>query len=517
MPTSITPPVEPATRGRNPYDTSGLERGADGIARYRGRPPSLVHMLAASVERAPDAVALVEIGGDSLTYRELWERAARVAGGLRAAGVSAGARVAIRLPNGIDWVLAFFGAQLAGAVAVPINTRLTEEEIAHLLDDSGSSFTFSAGEALPDAGPLEVDDTTPSDLAAIFYTSGTTGVPKGAALTHDNFLSNTENGMRCHFLGPADGPGMSSVIAVPLFHVTGCNGQLVPLLDVGGRVELLSSPLDFDGFFEAIGEHHVTGVVGVPAIYFAMLRSPRFAELDVSHVERVSYGGAPISEPLVRKIQAAFPNSRVGNGFGLTECAGLATYLPHEEAASHADSVGFAAPAVDLAIAAPDPETGVGELLIRGPTVAAGYWHDEQMTAQTFVDGWLRTGDVARVDSDGLLYVVDRKKDMINRGGEKVYSLEVENVLAGAPGVGEVAVLAVPDDMMGEKVGAVVVPLPGAHVEVPSVLAYGAEQLADFKVPQYVAVREQPLPRSSAGKVLKGALRQQTSWGEARR
>ena len=200
-----------------------------------------------------------------------------------------------------------------------------------------------------------------------------------------------------------------------------------------------------------------------------------------------------------------------------TECAGLASYLPHEDSATHADSVGFAAPAVDFAIAEPDPASGVGELLIRGPTVAAGYWRDEQASAQTFVDGWLHTGDVARVDSEGLLYVVDRKKDMINRGGEKVYSLEVENVLAGAPGVGEVAVLAVPDDMMGEKVGAVIVPLPGADVEVSSLLAHSAEQLADFKIPQYVALRELPLPRSSAGKVLKRALREQTSWGAARR
>jgi acyl-CoA synthetase (AMP-forming)/AMP-acid ligase II len=509
-----SPRIEVAPRGRNPFDTSGLERDAAGVARYPDLHQSLVHMLAASVARDPGAVAIVEVGGDSLTYRELWERAARVAGGLRAAGVAPGERTAIRMHNCIDWVLAFFGSHMAGAVVVPINTRLTDEEVGYVLEDSGSRFVFSGASPLPDDKPLVVDDGGPDDLAAIFYTSGTTGAPKGAMLTHANLLANSENGIRCHHISRAEGPSMSTLIAVPLFHVTGCNMQLVPLLDIGGRVELLANPLDFEGFFEAVGKHRVTGIVGVPAIYHALLRTPGFPELDVSRVQRVSYGGAPIAESLVREIQAAFPHSRVGNGFGLTECSGLATYLPHEEAATHADAVGFAAPAVDLAIAEPDPETGIGELLVRGPNVAVGYWNQTAATAEAFAEDWLHTGDVARVDSDGLLYVVDRKKDMINRGGENIYSLEVENTLAGAPGVGEVAVLSVPDDMMGEKVGAVLVPLPDTSLDVSSVLTHCEHHLADFKVPQYVVVREQPLPRSSVGKVLKGALREQITWAE---
>jgi acyl-CoA synthetase (AMP-forming)/AMP-acid ligase II len=416
------------------------------------------------------------------------------------------------MPNGIDWVLAFFGTHLAGAVAVPVNTRLTDDEASFVIEDSGSAFTFSTNAPLPEAKPFAVDDLCPDDLAAIFYTSGTTGRPKGAALTHANFLANSENGIRCHHIDRSEGPAMSTLIGVPLFHVTGCNTQLVPLLDVGGRVEILSSPLDFDGFFEAVGKHRISGIVAVPAIYYALLRSPRFAELDVSGVERVSYGGAPIAEGLVREIQAAFPHSRVGNGFGLTECSGLASYLPHEEAVRHADSVGFAAPAVDLAIADADRESGVGELLIRGPNVVRSYWSNAEATAEAFVEGWLHTGDLGRVDADGLLYVVDRKKDMINRGGENVYSLEVENVLAGAPGVGEVAVLPVPDEMMGEKVGAVIVPLPGKRVEIDPLLTHCGRHLADFKLPQYVVVRSEPLPRSSVGKVLKGTLRAETTW-----
>jgi acyl-CoA synthetase (AMP-forming)/AMP-acid ligase II len=171
-------------------------------------------------------------------------------------------------------------------------------------------------------------------------------------------------------------------------------------------------------------------------------------------------------------------------------------------------------PVVDLALGEPDAETGVGELLVRGPNVVQGYWNKPEATAETFTEGWLHTGDLARIDGDGLLYIVDRKKDMINRGGENVYSIEVENVLAAAPGVGEAAVVAVPDEMMGEKVGAVVVPAAGAALDVDAVIGHCRRQLADFKVPQYVSVREEALPRNPGGKLLKTRLRDETEWGE---
>jgi acyl-CoA synthetase (AMP-forming)/AMP-acid ligase II len=171
-------------------------------------------------------------------------------------------------------------------------------------------------------------------------------------------------------------------------------------------------------------------------------------------------------------------------------------------------------PVVDLALDEPDPETGVGELLVRGPNVVQGYWNKPQATAETFVEGWLHTGDVARIDDDGLLYIVDRKKDMINRGGENVYSIEVENALAGAPGVGEAAVVAVPDEMMGEKVGAIIVPAPGRQLDIEAVLSHCRARLADFKVPQYISVREDSLPRNPGGKLLKAQLRDETNWGK---
>jgi long-chain acyl-CoA synthetase len=505
--------VQALPRGRNPFDESGVERGADGTARYLGRPESLVELLRTSVERDASATAVLEVGGPSISYGELWERSARVAGGLRDAGVGRTDRVAIRLANGIDWVLAFFGSQMLGAVVVPVNTRFTEDEVAYVVEDSGARYTFAAGAPLPVGEPVEPETLGSDELAAIFYTSGTTGFPKGAMTSHGNFTTNSENAFRCLATDRSEGPGISTLVSVPLFHVTGCNSQLIPVLEVGGRVEILSGPLDLDGFFQAVGENGVNQLVSVPAIYHAVVRHPRFAEIDVSRVRWVSYGGAPIAESLVETIKQSFPQARVGNGFGLTETCSLTSFLPHEEAGAHADSVGFAMPVVDLTIDEPD-EHGVGELLVRGPNVVQGYWNKPEATAETFVDGWLHTGDIARIDGDGLLYIVDRKKDMINRGGENVYSIEVENALAGAPGVGEAAVVAVPDDMMGEKVGAVIVPSAGGELDVPAVIAHVRSQLADFKVPQYVAVRTDPLPRNPGGKLLKKQIRDETDWGE---
>jgi long-chain acyl-CoA synthetase len=502
---------DPAPRGRNPFDSSGVERGADGIARYTDRPDSLVHMLRATVERVGDGLAVAEIGGGQVTYRELWDRAARVAGGLRGEGVERGDRVAIRLINGLDWVLAFWGAQLAGAVVVPVNTRFKDSEVDYVLDDSGASYVF--GE-LPDGDPVVVEDLGPDDLAAIFYTSGTTGFPKGAMTSHANFLANSENAVRCIGIDRDSRDDHATIINVPLFHVTGCNSQLVVTHELGGRVYVLANPLDIEGFLRTASEERVDMLTSVPAIYHALTRHPAFADADLSSVEYLSYGGAPIAASAVHKIIDAFPEARVGNGFGLTETSSLTSYLPHEEATDHADSVGFAMPVCDLAIDDPDPDTGVGELLVRGPNVVQGYWNKPDATAEAFVDGWLHTGDLGRIDDDGLLYIVDRKKDMINRGGENVYSIEVESALAGAPGVGEVAAVGVPDDMMGEKVGAVIVPTSEGAVDVAAVLAHARERVADFKVPQYLALRSEPLPRNPGGKVLKAQLRDETDWGE---
>jgi len=485
------------------FDTSGIERGADGIARYTDRPPSLVAMLRNTVDRAGDREAIVEIGGERLTYAQLWDRAARVAGGLKDEGVGAGDRVAIRLGNGADWVIAFWGAQLLGAVVVPVNTRFAETEVQYVLDDSGATYVFEDDAALPDGEAFVAEGLEPDDLAAIFYTSGTTGFPKGAMLTHANFLANCETARRV--VGLPREVDLRTLVSVPLFHVTGCNSQLLVACELGGTTVIMPA-FEVKAFLEAIAAERIDMLTTVPAIYWLAISQPEFADTDVSSVQWASYGGAPIAPELVRRIMEAFPNARVGNGFGLTECSSIATFLPHEYAESRPETVGFAAPVVDVEVLDPDDE-GAGELLIRGPNVCAGYWRKPEQTAETFVDGWLHTGDVARIDDDGFVQIVDRKKDMINRGGENVYCVEVENALAACPGVGEVAVVGVADDMMGEKVGAVIVPAPGHQFDVEVVMARAREQLADFKVPQFVCVLGEPLPRNPGGKVLKAQLR----------
>ena len=501
----------PPPRGANPFDDTGVQPDSDGVRRYPALHESLVEMLSDSVRADPHAEALVQVGGERISYNQLWDRAARVGGGLRAAGISTGDRVAIKLPNSIDWVVAFFGTLMAGAVVVPVNTRLTEPEAAYIISDSGSSYVFSPGSPLPEGSPLVHEGARRTDVAAIFYTSGTTGFPKGAMHTHENVLANVETVYRVSDIPRDAGREMRTLVVVPLFHVTGCHSQTLPALRIGGAA-VIDAAFDGRRMIETLEQERITACTAVPAIYYYILNHPDFTPAKVAGVRWASYGGAPIAPDLVHQIGDRFTGARLANGFGLTECTSIATLLPHEWAADHADSVGFAAPHAEVATDKTSfgDNGDLGEILIRGQSVCAGYWNKPVATAETFVDHWLHTGDVGRVDADGLVFVLDRIKDMINRGGENVYCVEVENALIGAPGVGEVAVVGVPDSMMGEKVGAVIVPLPGTTVDPSAVVAYAREHLADFKVPQFIAVRPDPLPRNPNGKVLKAPLREGT-------
>jgi len=230
----------------------------------------------------------------------------------------------------------------------------------------------------------------------------------------------------------------------------------------------------------------------------------------------VAYGGAPMPPDLIGRILEAFPTARVGNGFGLTETTSVATFLPHEYSRLRPETVGFAAPVVDVKLDEEGFESGVGELLIRGPNVVKGYWNKPEATAEAFAGGWLHSGDLARIDKQGFVQIVDRKKDMVNRGGENVYCVEVENALAAHPAVFEVAVLGVPDEMMGEKVGAVIVLKPQKTPDdAGDLLDFAQERLADFKLPQYVVIRREALPRNPGGKILKKRLRQEVDWSTA--
>jgi len=493
-----------------PFDMSGIGRGDDGVLRYEGRPASLVAMLRASVDREPDAEAIVELGGGRVSYEQLWDRSARVAGGLRDAGVRRGDRVAIRLGNGLDWCLGFFGVQLAGAVAVPVNTRLAEAEVDYVVGDSGATHVLAPGAPLPDGAPMATEDLAPSDLAAIFYTSGTTGFPKGAMTTHENFLANTETCRRVIDLEPRS--HLRNLVSVPLFHVTGCNSQLLVTTELGGTTVVMPT-FDVHAFLAAIAAERIDMLTSVPAIYWLAMNQPEFATTDVASVRWLTYGGAPTPPDVVGRIREAFPSASLGNGFGLTETASVATFLPNAYCLTRPETVGLAAPVVELDLTGIEDGGDVGELLVRGQNVVAGYWAKPEATADTFSSGWLNSGDLARIDDEGFVQIVDRKKDMVNRGGENVYCVEVENALIEHPGVFEVAVMGVPDTMMGEKVGAVIVLAPGSEASAGDVVGFARERIADFKVPQYVAFRDEPLPRNAGGKVLKPVLRKETTWG----
>ena len=507
------PPVIEIPRDHNPFPITGVSRDANGVPHYDDLPATLLDVLAEQVDQRPDSEAVVELGADRLTYRQLWDRASRVAGGLRAAGVRPGDRVAVRYPAGINWVLAFWGTVMAGGIAVAVNTRSAQPEVQFVVSDSGTRVDLAPDTPLPDARPYVTERLDRADTAALFYTSGTTGHPKGVPTTHEAFLTNTENAVRC-LEQPRDlGEGMRTLISVPLFHVTGCNSQLLVAARLGGAPVIMPA-LNLDELIAVLTAERISAMVTVPAIYSLLLRHNGFAGTDVSGVRWAAYGGAPIAPSLVRSVKEAFPQAKVFNGYGMTETASLMTVLPGRDTVEHADSVGYAVPSVDLGVVPfAGDEPGVGELVTRGANVTASYWNRPDATLATFADGWLHTGDVVRVDDAGRVHIIDRLKDIINRGGENVSSVEVEAVLLAAPNVADACVLAVPDDVMGEKVGAV---LFGGRedIDVPAVLEHCRGQLADFKVPQYVTVVDEALPRNAGGKLLKGKLRGLVRWGD---
>ena len=398
-----------------PFDSSGVFRGEDGVLHYEGLHRSLVEMLRETAERVPDREAVVEVGGSALTYREYWDAAARVAGGLAAAGIERGDRVAIRLPNGVDWTVAFFGSLMAGAIVIPVNTRFAEPEIQYVLEDSQAKHVFMPGEALPAGDPFVLEDIGPADVAAIFYTSGTTGQPKGAMTTHENFLSNVETVLRSSFQGADEDVRM--LISVPLFHVTGCNSQLLVTARLGVPSVILPA-FNVKDFLKAVVDYRTDCVVGTPAIFWLAINQPDFRNLDVSHVRWAVYGGAPMPPEQVIQMMHDFPNARLGNGYGLTETSSVTTFLPHEYCEDHPETVGFAAPVSELRLETEGFEGGAGELLVRGPQVVAGYWRKEEAHG--------RRGDYRRRrlrldrrpheghDQPG------RRERLLDRGGERV-------------------------------------------------------------------------------------------------
>jgi long-chain acyl-CoA synthetase len=472
-------------------------------------------------------------------------------------GVDKGDRVAIAMRNYPEWSIAFWAAAAAGAIVVPLNAWWTGGELRYGLADSGSKVLVCdrrreqalAGEwgALPDletvivarpGGPVDAghldwaevlgdppEDVTlpevplgPEDDATIFYTSGTTGAPKGALGTHRNICGNpmslvyvtVRNATRAGVEAATSAGQNAMLLSVPLFHATGCHSILAVNVLTGGKLVMMHR-WDPGRALELIERERVTTFGGVPAMVMQVLDHPDFGSRDLSSVKSVSYGGAPAPPDLVRRIRAHFPESQPSNGYGLTETSSVSTMNQGQDYVAKPDSVGPPVPVVDVKVVDPGgeevPVGSVGELWIKGPNVVRGYWRKPEATAAAITDGWLHTGDIARLDEEGFVYIVDRAKDMLIRGGENVYCVEIESVLHEHPDVADAAVIGIPHDVLGEEVGAVVVLHPGAGVDEAGLQEWVGARLAAFKVPVRIWFSSEPLPRNPAGKILKRQLR----------
>ncbi|WP_229052560.1 class I adenylate-forming enzyme family protein [Aeromicrobium sp. Leaf350] len=497
--------IFPITRGQDGTGgASGVLRRSDGAVGYETLPRSVLHALRNCSETHPNGLALVDVDGREITYAELWDRVQRIAGGLRSEGVSAGDRVALVLSNSAAFVEIFFGIMAAGAIAAPLNTRLSPAELEHILRDCDPARVFRSIDEVPLGDPIWDSSVAGRDLAAIFYTSGTTGGPKGATSSHEALLSVVESVRRTFGLPSHDEGQVTTVAAVPLFHVTGCSGQMIVTLLVGGTVVIQAAPQAAE-YLDLVERHRANFLVLVPALYYALVRDPSFSPSRVRSVRWAVYGGAPVSPELVAMIADGFTGAVIANGFGMSETSSLATVIMGDEALQHPDSIGYPVPAMDVGILDADPRSGVGELVVRGQTVTRGYWASDGLRPPETVEGWMRTGDGGRIDADGRIYLVDRLKDMINRGGENVFSVEVESALLAAPGVLDAVVVGIPDARLGERVGAVIV--PGPDFEARTVIEHVATNVAAFKVPERLHLRTAALPRNAAGKTLKRELR----------
>jgi long-chain acyl-CoA synthetase len=371
---------------------------------------------------------------------------------------------------------------------------------------------------MPDS-PIDEDD-----LFAICYTSGTTGQPKGATLTQRQVIANLQNIIVLGFAAVMRGTPppeveskvqSASLLVVPLFHVTGCLSTMTLNYATGAKLVLMPvGRFDPDVAMQIIERERITSIGGVPTVMWRILESPNLGRWDLSSVQRASYGGAPAAPELVERIEQVFPRLRstLTTAYGLTETASVATAHGGEDYFTHPGSVGRAAPTIELRVVDESgrevPAGERGEIWIKGPTVMnRGYWRRPDANEASFTDGWFHTGDIGYLDADGFLYLVDRAKDMIIRGGENVYCVEVEHVLFDHPDVIDAAVVGVPHRTLGEEVKAVVQLRAGATTTVEELRAFCRKHLADFKVPEYVEIRDEPLPRNPAGKVLKNLLR----------
>ena len=457
---------------------------------------NLATNLTATARIHPSRAALA-LGNHELTYAELDHASAKVAGLLRARGVSAGDRVGVMLPNVPQFAMAYYGVLRIGGIVVPMNPLLKAREIEHHVSDSGASLVLDDAAALPGDAPADpgVAERSADDTAVILYTSGTTGRPKGAELTHGNLMRNAEVMRELIDVESED------VIlgALPLFHSFGQTCGLNTAVATGACLALIPRFLPGD-VLELIERRQVTVFEGVPTMYAALLQAAE--RHDTSSLRVCVSGGAALPLEILNGFEAAF-GCVVLEGYGLSETSPVASFnRPHLRKAG---SIGTPVDGVELRLLDPTPE-GVGEIAIRGHNVMKGYWRNPEATAQAIdADGWFRSGDLARADEDGCYFIVDRKKELIIRGGYNVYPREIEEVLYEHPAVREAAVVGIPHLDLGEEVGAAVALKEGAETDEAEVREFVRSQVAAYKYPRHVWFVDE-LPKGATGKILKRAI-----------
>ncbi len=527
---------------------------------WKNAPENLRALLALARTHEDREFTIYE--GERVTYDTFHRAVATLAQHLVSLGVTKGDRVALAMRNLPEWPVVFFACTSLGAICVPLNAWWTGNELAYGLADSGTKVLLCDAERweriaphldeipalehvltarseagdlaapakrleavlggpsdwtkLPDIG-LPDASIQPDDDATIFYTSGTTGYPKGALGTHRNLLTNifsTGYNAACAALrrgDPIPQPAQKVMLTViPLFHVTACSAGLMAAM-VAGNTLIFMHRWDPVRAFEIIEREQVNVTGGVPTIAWQLLEHPDRSKYDLSSLEAIAYGGAPAAPELVRKIREEF-GALPGNGWGMTETMATVTGISSEDYLNRPTSCGPPVAVADLKIMNEDG-TGelsvgeVGELWARGPMVVKGYWNKPAATAETFIGGWVRTGDLARLDDEGFCFIVDRAKDMILRGGENIYSSEVENILYDHPAVTDAALVGIPHHTLGEEPAAVVHLAPGTHATEAQLQSWVAERLAKFKVPVRILFVSETLPRNANGKILKKDLK----------
>jgi acyl-CoA synthetase (AMP-forming)/AMP-acid ligase II len=522
-------PANPTTRLEAHYGDRLVRCFAD-------RPIGVDAVLREAVARDPTGEALVD-GGRRYSYAAFDRAVDAVAAGLVERGLAPGDRVALSIGNCIEFAFALFGAIRAGAVAVPLNTRERKPEIAFNIQNSGATFLIieaALADRVPEAasvptlrhclaiggpvaGALAFEDLLvpaapvsrpPVDeeaTAVILYTSGTTGKPKGAMLTQMSLVMSALHYQACWGLNALD----RAVMAVPATHVTGLVAILLTMIRCGG-VTIFQTVFKAADFLELAARERATYTLMVPAMYNLCLLQASLDDYDLSAWRIGGYGGSPMPIATVRTLAEKLPGLRLVNAYGSTETTSPSTLTPPGEGERRIDAVGRPVHCADIRIVDDDgrevPAGGAGEVWIGGGHVSAGYWGNPDATRANFTAGYWHSGDIGALTADGYLKILDRKKDMINRAGYKVYSAEVEDVLAHHPAIGEAAVVAEPDPVLGEKSHAFILRKDGP-LTAEDVRAFCRERLSDYKVPDFVTFVDQPLPRNANGKILKRALR----------